>query len=92
MTNSFLAIAASLLALDIADVDDHLPFVICNPPFVIVDTLSLLSSLTIPPLFVTMATGSSGVSSSRAEFHVGGKYRLVRKIGSGSFGDIYLGT
>ena len=29
---------------------------------------------------------------STMELRVGNKYRLGRKIGSGSFGDIYLGT
>jgi serine/threonine protein kinase len=32
------------------------------------------------------------MAARKMELRVGGKYRLGRKIGSGSFGDIYLGT
>jgi len=35
--------------------------------------------------------GTAGLTS-KMELRVGKKYRLGRKIGSGSFGDIYLGT
>ena len=31
-------------------------------------------------------------ATTRMELRVGGKYRLGRKIGRGSFADIYLGT
>lgn len=41
-------------------------------------------------LRTTRGKMASAKSSAKGEFHVGGKYRLVRKIGSGSFGDIYL--
>jgi hypothetical protein len=34
---------------------------------------------------------AGGASSSRSDFIIADKYRLIRKIGSGSFGDIYYG-
>ena len=34
----------------------------------------------------------SSSSGTKMEFQVGDKYRLVRRIGTGSFGDIYLGV
>jgi len=38
------------------------------------------------------ARATGGIKTTTMELRVGKKYRLGRKIGSGSFGDIYLGT
>jgi hypothetical protein len=40
------------------------------------------------------AAGASAVNAAtgRTELRVGGKYRIGRKVGSGAFGDIYLGA
>jgi casein kinase 1 alpha len=39
----------------------------------------------------THDNGALALKSARTEFIVGGKYRILQKIGSGSFGNIYLG-
>ncbi|KAF8683170.1 kinase-like protein [Rhizoctonia solani] len=50
------------------------------------------SLLVQPPQLPTTADINPSASSSRMDLRVGGKYRLGKKIGSGSFGDIYLGV
>lgn len=36
-----------------------------------------------------MALEATGSGTAKSEFIIADKYRLMRKIGSGSFGDIY---
>lgn len=42
--------------------------------------------------FVRIEIEKKKIQTQKMELRVGNKYRLGRKIGSGSFGDIYLGT
>ena len=46
------------------------------------------------PFFAQLTMASSTVSgrNGKSEFTVGGKYRLVRIINGGRFGDVYLGV
>ncbi len=39
-----------------------------------------------------MATSTTNNNSSTKDVRVGGRFRLGKKLGSGSFGEIYLGT
>ena len=60
-------------------------------------TLRLVSSLLVLPRFtrarvVPQSAAPAVPAASKTELRVGGKYRIGRKVGSGAFGDIYLGA
>ncbi|VDP73673.1 unnamed protein product [Echinostoma caproni] len=54
--------------------------------------LTAIATLCKPELSVGRLWYNRSVSHEFMELRVGNKYRLGRKIGSGSFGEIYLGT
>ena len=61
--------------------------------FVLSPVAFLSPSLSCFLFFHRRRKDSAGADAASAmELRVGKKYRLGRKIGSGSFGDIYLGT